>query len=103
MALSWPGLGLFLPELSLRFVKGNRMFTGLTCFWVELGIDVTELALLATDLTAFFAKVTNFLNQDYIINYVTLCHVFILLIPLNGLAKFEYILEHFVVLKFEFF
>ena len=63
------------------------MFTGLGCFWVELGIDVTELALLATELTAFFAKVANFLNQDSIINYVTLCHVFILLIPLNGLAN----------------
>jgi hypothetical protein len=102
-ALSCPGLGLFLPELSLRFVHKNRIFAGLACLSVYFNIDLTELTLLATELAAFFPKVTHLFNHNSIINRMTFSHALILLIPFNSFAKFENVLEHFVVLEFQIF
>ena len=79
------------------------MFAGLACLSVYLDIDLVELTLLATELAAFFPKVTHLLNQNSIINDMTFNYDLILLIPFNSFAKFENFLEHFVVLEFQHF
>jgi hypothetical protein len=85
-------------------VYKNRIFAGLAYLSVYLDIiDSAELTLLATELTAFFPKVTHLFNHNSIINRMTFNHALILLIPFNSFAKFENILQHFAVLNFQLF